>query len=184
MGLGDQVSNKAEELKGKEKQVLFIWLDGGMSQLESWDPKRDFAYAMLHAERLTRMLADVTISRSLIKQAEKFPERRELARAVRPNTFHIGTVGSTVAQIREELQRLRGESVPPSLASTACGSRRGGNVGTGRRSWRAFGAVATGCEGFVTGEFQLTHLCRSGATTASGAWMVCGAFFARKTSFH
>jgi hypothetical protein len=26
-----------------------------------------------------------------------------LARAVRPNTFHIGTVGSTVAQIREEL---------------------------------------------------------------------------------
>jgi len=29
----------AEELKSKEKQVLFVWLDGGMSQLESWDPK-------------------------------------------------------------------------------------------------------------------------------------------------
>src|SRR4051812_21842769 len=29
----------AEEMKKKEKQVLFIWLDGGMSQLESWDPK-------------------------------------------------------------------------------------------------------------------------------------------------
>jgi hypothetical protein len=29
----------AEELKRKEKQVLFVWLDGGMSQLESWDPK-------------------------------------------------------------------------------------------------------------------------------------------------
>ena len=28
-----------EELKTKEKQVLLIWLDGGMSQLESWDPK-------------------------------------------------------------------------------------------------------------------------------------------------
>jgi len=28
-----------EVLKDKEKQVLFIWLDGGMSQLESWDPK-------------------------------------------------------------------------------------------------------------------------------------------------
>jgi len=28
-----------EVLKQKEKQVLFIWLDGGMSQLESWDPK-------------------------------------------------------------------------------------------------------------------------------------------------
>ncbi len=29
----------ADELKKKHKQVLFIWLDGGMSQLESWDPK-------------------------------------------------------------------------------------------------------------------------------------------------
>lgn len=29
----------AEELKKQEKQVLFIWLDGGLSQLESWDPK-------------------------------------------------------------------------------------------------------------------------------------------------
>ncbi len=29
----------AEELKKQEKQVLFVWLDGGISQLESWDPK-------------------------------------------------------------------------------------------------------------------------------------------------
>lgn len=29
----------AAELKRNYKQVLFIWLDGGMSQLESWDPK-------------------------------------------------------------------------------------------------------------------------------------------------
>ncbi len=29
----------AEALKQKEKQVLFVWLDGGISQLESWDPK-------------------------------------------------------------------------------------------------------------------------------------------------
>lgn len=31
----------AGELKKQDKQVLFIWLDGGMSQLESWDPKPD-----------------------------------------------------------------------------------------------------------------------------------------------
>ena len=30
---------RAEELKQKQRQVLFIWIDGGMSQLESWDPK-------------------------------------------------------------------------------------------------------------------------------------------------
>ncbi|MBX6312608.1 MAG: DUF1501 domain-containing protein [Isosphaeraceae bacterium] len=29
----------AEELKRRQKQVLFVWLDGGISQLESWDPK-------------------------------------------------------------------------------------------------------------------------------------------------
>ena len=29
----------AEDLKKRDKQVIFIWLDGGMSQLESWDPK-------------------------------------------------------------------------------------------------------------------------------------------------
>ncbi|HND52310.1 MAG TPA: DUF1501 domain-containing protein [Pirellulaceae bacterium] len=31
----------AEQLKSKQKQVLLIWLDGGISQLESWDPKPD-----------------------------------------------------------------------------------------------------------------------------------------------
>lgn len=29
----------AEELASNEKQVVFVWLDGGISQLESWDPK-------------------------------------------------------------------------------------------------------------------------------------------------
>ncbi len=29
----------ADEIRAKDKQVLFIWLDGGISQLESWDPK-------------------------------------------------------------------------------------------------------------------------------------------------
>jgi hypothetical protein len=29
----------AEEARRSDKQVLFIWLDGGISQLESWDPK-------------------------------------------------------------------------------------------------------------------------------------------------
>lgn len=29
----------AAELKKQRRQVLFVWLDGGMSQLESWDPK-------------------------------------------------------------------------------------------------------------------------------------------------
>ncbi|MEC7566903.1 MAG: DUF1501 domain-containing protein, partial [Planctomycetota bacterium] len=39
-GLGGLVQPLvADELKRNDKQVLFIWIDGGMSQLESWDPK-------------------------------------------------------------------------------------------------------------------------------------------------
>ena len=39
-GLGGLVNPLiADDMKSKEKQVLFIWIDGGMSQLESWDPK-------------------------------------------------------------------------------------------------------------------------------------------------
>lgn len=34
----------AEALRQKEKQVLFIWLDGGISQLESWDPKPNTSF--------------------------------------------------------------------------------------------------------------------------------------------
>ncbi len=31
----------ADAIKQKDKQVLFVWLDGGISQFESWDPKPD-----------------------------------------------------------------------------------------------------------------------------------------------
>ena len=38
--LGGLISPQAAEaMRKKEKQVLFVWLDGGISQLESWDPK-------------------------------------------------------------------------------------------------------------------------------------------------
>jgi hypothetical protein len=39
LGLGALGPALADQLKKKAKQVLFIWLDGGISQLESWDPK-------------------------------------------------------------------------------------------------------------------------------------------------
>jgi 3-(methylthio)propanoyl-CoA dehydrogenase len=46
--------------------------------LANWDPKRDFAFAMLHAERLTRLLSDELVCETLLAQAKKHPERREL----------------------------------------------------------------------------------------------------------
>jgi len=44
--------------------------------VKNWNPKRDFAYAMLHAERLTRLLADELICEILLEQAKRHPERR------------------------------------------------------------------------------------------------------------
>ncbi len=46
--------------------------------MTGWDPKKDFALAMLHAERLIQILIDVAIARELHEQASHFPERREL----------------------------------------------------------------------------------------------------------
>lgn len=43
---------------------------------KDWDPKRDFAYAMLHAERLTQLLTDVAICEVLLEQSKKFPHRK------------------------------------------------------------------------------------------------------------
>ena len=46
------------------------------SPLGDWDPRTDFAYAKLHAERLTRLLADEQIVEILLAQARRHPERR------------------------------------------------------------------------------------------------------------
>ena len=43
-----------------------------------WAPRRDFALAMLHAERLTALLAYEAIAEILLEQARKHPARREL----------------------------------------------------------------------------------------------------------
>jgi alkylation response protein AidB-like acyl-CoA dehydrogenase len=44
----------------------------------AWDPKRDFALAMLHAERLTRLLCDEAVAEILLEQAGRFEARRPL----------------------------------------------------------------------------------------------------------
>jgi len=43
---------------------------------KDWDPKRDFSYAMLHAEKLTQLLTDVAICEVLLEQTKKFPHRK------------------------------------------------------------------------------------------------------------
>jgi len=54
-------------------------LAGGLAEFtKEWDPKRDFALAMLHAERLMLISIDVAVVEILLAQAQRFPERRDL----------------------------------------------------------------------------------------------------------
>lgn len=68
--------------------------------LKDWNPKRDFSYAMLHAERLTRLLVDEAIAELFLEQAERHPERREvlekhLERALPRARFLLDEITST-----------------------------------------------------------------------------------------
>ncbi len=56
------------------KQPMSEW----SSFFKEWNSKKDFAPAMLHAERLTRILVDVAICDELLEQSKRFPERTEL----------------------------------------------------------------------------------------------------------
>lgn len=63
-----------DKFKNVRHQPLTQWANALQSD---WDPKRDFSYAMLHAERLTKILADEAICEILHEQGTKHPERFE-----------------------------------------------------------------------------------------------------------
>lgn len=101
----------ADKLRGLGKHKITEW---SREFFQNWDPKRDFAYAMLHAERLTRLMADTRIVEILLEQSRRHPERRAileryLERAEpRCNALYeeITTRGDRLlAQLREQNQR-------------------------------------------------------------------------------
>ena len=74
-----------------------------------WDARRDFGFGLLHAKRLTRILSEVAIARVLVKQAEQFPERRELAEQF------LDRAAPVVNWMHEEIYHI-GDSVLEKLA--------------------------------------------------------------------
>jgi len=72
----------------RDNDDLQYYLDEGIDReplakrprafLSARDPKREFSYAMLHAERLTRLLADEAICDVLLAHARKHDHRRAL----------------------------------------------------------------------------------------------------------
>jgi 3-(methylthio)propanoyl-CoA dehydrogenase len=95
-------TDKVRSLQGKP---LASW---PREFLKNWNPKRDFAFAMLHAENLTQMIADQTIAELLFAQALKHPERREvceryLERAEPRCRFLLDKITTTGQRLLDEL---------------------------------------------------------------------------------
>lgn len=65
----------ADKFRGLQDKPLTSW---PKAFFQNWNPKRDFSYAMLHAERFTRILSDVLICELLWEQAQKHPERTDV----------------------------------------------------------------------------------------------------------
>jgi alkylation response protein AidB-like acyl-CoA dehydrogenase len=81
--------------------------------LQDWDPKRDFALAMLHAEKLTKVLIDVAVAETLLDQVKAHPERRDLLQRwldrAEPRARHqVDAITTTGARI---LAALHGPAV-------------------------------------------------------------------------
>ena len=69
------VRTAGDKVKGLRGKPLTEWSD---ELTKNWNPKRDFAFAMLHAERLIQLLGDVLIAELLLGQARQHPERTEV----------------------------------------------------------------------------------------------------------
>src|SRR5262249_47860412 len=116
--------------------------------LKNWNPKRDFAYAMLHAERLTRLLADEEICAVLLRQARKHPARRDVLERyldrAEPRARHLHDQITTTGQgLLDRLAgRERGEGDRHGAEETHLSSAQGARVAGGNGADRAAAAVS------------------------------------------
>jgi hypothetical protein len=101
----------AKTMRAKVRSVAALPLPSWRNELFSqWNPKRDFSFAMLHAERLTRILADEIIAEVLLSQARRDPERRpllerHLEKAEPRARFLLDEITSTGERLIRELAR-------------------------------------------------------------------------------
>jgi 3-(methylthio)propanoyl-CoA dehydrogenase len=90
--------------------------------MKNWDPKRDFSFGLLHAERLTRILVDVAIAEILVDQAKRFPERRDIAerwleRAEPRVRYHWDLIVHTGDRLLERLKADESNGEDPAAAA-------------------------------------------------------------------
>jgi hypothetical protein len=96
-------------VKGKDPRTAGQYLKDEF--MRHWDARADFSHGLLHAERLTWMLADVAMGKVLLKQADRFPERRDLAsRFIRRMVLRAEATAREIAESDDAVfQRIAGE---------------------------------------------------------------------------
>jgi hypothetical protein len=72
------LTDKVRTTRTSKGTPLTSWPDAVLKQFKQWNPRRDFPFALLHAERLTRLRADEEIVLILADQARRHPQRRPL----------------------------------------------------------------------------------------------------------
>jgi alkylation response protein AidB-like acyl-CoA dehydrogenase len=102
-----------DKLKATAQKPIAEW---PRQFLKNWNPKRDFAYAMLHAERLTRVLIDEVVAERLLEQAKKDPARREIlerwVERAEPRCRHlVDEITSTGDRLLAKLRKNEGAVV-------------------------------------------------------------------------
>jgi alkylation response protein AidB-like acyl-CoA dehydrogenase len=105
----------ADKFKGLSNQPLAEW---PTAFFKNWNPKRDFACAMLHAERLTELLTDAAICDILLKQVSRHASRREvlvryLERAETRCRFLHDEITTTGERLLASLRPAKGEENQP-----------------------------------------------------------------------
>jgi hypothetical protein len=100
------------KVRGLRRKPIGEWTD---ELTKNWNPKRDFAFAMLHAERLIQLLGDIAIAELLLAQADKHPERadvleRHLERAEPRARYLLDQITSTGHRLLEELSPAAAEA--------------------------------------------------------------------------
>jgi uncharacterized protein (DUF1501 family) len=131
----------AAQLEKKQKQVLFIWLDGGISQLESWDPKSGTQFGGPF-RAIGTSLPGVHISELLPRTARHM---HQLA-VIRSLHTQYEDHSSGVAHIQRGDPKNRGVVYP------FLGSAVARLMGPGESGLPAYISVKPGGGGFITGD--------------------------------
>jgi len=131
----------ADTLKKKSKQVLFIWLDGGLSQLESWDPKPNTQFGGPF-RAIPTSLTGVHVS-ELWPKTSKLMQHLSIVRSLctKDNSHSAG-----VARIQRGDPKNRGVTYP------FFGSAVAKFLGPGDSGLPPYVWVKPGSGGFITGD--------------------------------